>query len=54
MPKRYAREFRWAVCVRLVAGQRVTSLPKFQRPRSISGSGRRGDALAWNDMTHAA
>jgi transposase-like protein len=26
MPKRYAREFRHAVCARLVAGERVTSL----------------------------
>src|SRR3954447_5205463 len=26
MPKRYAREFRWAVCARLVAGERVSSL----------------------------
>jgi transposase-like protein len=26
MPKRYAREFRRAVCARLVAGERVTSL----------------------------
>jgi transposase-like protein len=28
MPKRYAREFRRAVCVRLVAGERVSSLSK--------------------------
>ena len=26
MPKRYAREFRRAVCVRLVAGEKVSSL----------------------------
>ena len=28
MPKRYAREFRRAVCARLVAGERVSSLSK--------------------------
>jgi transposase-like protein len=28
MPKRYAREFRRAVCARLVAGERVVSLSK--------------------------
>jgi transposase-like protein len=28
MPKRYAREFRRAVCERLMAGERVSSLAK--------------------------
>jgi transposase-like protein len=28
MPKRYAREFRRAVCVRLVAGEKVSSVSK--------------------------
>ena len=28
MPKRYAREFRRAVCARLVAGEKVSSLSK--------------------------
>jgi hypothetical protein len=27
MPKRYAREFRRAVCARLVAGEKVTLTP---------------------------